>query len=196
MASIPILLKAACDLFLAICDAIPIIIPQIVRMIPTIIKSIYDALTSPEAIGAIMDAGKDLIKGLWNGISDMASWIKEKIEGFGEGILNSLKSFFGIASPSKLMRDMVGKNLALGIGEGFTKNIGKVNDEIIDAMKFDDARINVAATYSGTNGGSVGSDKTIVVNQYNTYSQAHSRYEIYKSKQQTAAAVRLAMAGA
>ena len=36
---------------------------------------------------------------------------------------------------------------------------------------------------------------SVVVNQTNNYSQAHSRYEIYKSKQQTAAAVRLALAG-
>lgn len=37
--------------------------------------------------------------------------------------------------------------------------------------------------------------KTVVVNQTNNYSQAHSRYELYKSKQQTAAAVRLALQG-
>lgn len=35
----------------------------------------------------------------------------------------------------------------------------------------------------------------VTINQTNNYSQAHSRYEIYKSKQQTAAAVRLALAG-
>lgn len=35
--------------------------------------------------------------------------------------------------------------------------------------------------------------KSVVVNQTNNYSQAHSRYELYKSKAQTAAAVRLAM---
>lgn len=37
--------------------------------------------------------------------------------------------------------------------------------------------------------------KSVVVNQTNNYSQAHSRYELYKSKQQTAAAVRLALQG-
>lgn len=37
--------------------------------------------------------------------------------------------------------------------------------------------------------------KSVIVNQTNNYSQAHSRYEIYKSKQQTAAAVRLALQG-
>ncbi|MGA4517421.1 hypothetical protein ACPA0F_09140 [Solibacillus silvestris] len=39
----------------------------------------------------------------------------------------------------------------------------------------------------------IGSKTGVVVNQTNNYSQAHSRYEIYKSKQQTAAAVRLAL---
>ena len=37
--------------------------------------------------------------------------------------------------------------------------------------------------------------QSVVINQTNNYSQAHSRYELYKSKQQTAAAVRLAMQG-
>lgn len=191
--SLPLLINAAVDLFTAIIKAIPIILPAIVNAIPDIISAIFDALTSPEAIDSIKQAGKDLIKGLWNGIKDMAAWIKSKIEGFGEGVLNALKGFFGIKSPSRLMRDQVGKNLALGIGEGFENNIGKVNDEIIDAMNFDDPNFNVSGTY---NGNGYGSGKNIVVNQYNTYSQAHSRYEIYKSKQQTAAAVRLAMAGA
>lgn len=191
--NLPLLLEAAIDLFMAIVEAIPIIIPQIVKAIPQIISAIFNALTSDEAINNIKQAGKDLIKGLWNGIKDMAGWIKEKISGFGDSVLGALKDFFGIASPSKVMRDTVGKNLALGIGEGFTKNIGKVNDEITEAMNFDDPTFNVSGTYSGRG---YGSGKNIVVNQYNTYSQAHSRYEIYKSKQQTAAAVRLAVEGA
>lgn len=37
--------------------------------------------------------------------------------------------------------------------------------------------------------------KSVVVNQTNNYAQAHTRYELYKSKQQTAAAVRLALKG-
>lgn len=186
--NISILLNAATQLFLAIVQAIPIIIPELVRAIPTIIKAIFNALTSPDAIRSIAKAGEDLIKGLWQGISDMASWIGEKIKGFGKGVLDNLKSFFGIASPSKLMENMVGKNLALGIGRGFEKNIGKVNDQITSAMNFDDPSITVNGS---ARGGALG--KSVVVNQYNNYSQAHSRYELYKSKQQTAAAVRLAL---
>jgi hypothetical protein len=35
--------------------------------------------------------------------------------------------------------------------------------------------------------------QSVVVNQTNNYSQAHSRVELYKTKQATAAAVRLAL---
>ena len=187
ISNIPLLISASIQLLTGIIKAIPKIIPPLIRSIPQIIKTIVNALTSPEAINSIMKAGSDLIKGLWNGIKDMASWIGEKIKGFGKGILDNLKSFFGIKSPSKVMENVIGKNLALGIGKGFDKNIGKVNEKIQNAMNFDNPSINVNGSRNG------GFGKSVVVNQYNTYSQAHSRFEIYKSKQQTAAAVRLAM---
>lgn len=70
----------------------------------------------PEKIKSI---GSDIVKGLWNGISDMAGWIKEKITGFGETVLGSLKDFFGIHSPSKLMEEEIGKWLPAGIAVGY-----------------------------------------------------------------------------
>ena len=165
-------------------------IPQLVSKIPQIISSITSGLRN--GISSITSIGSDIVRGLWNGISDMASWVYSKISGFGSGILSSLKSFFGIHSPSRVMADEVGKNLALGIGVGFEKNIGAVNDEITGAMNFSGANVNVNARGNGV-GGIGGS---VNVYQTNNYTQAHSRYELYKSKQQTAAAVRLAMAGA
>lgn len=72
--------------------------------------------------------GSDLVKGLWNGISDMAGWIAEKIQGFGEGVLDSLKDFFGIKSPSRVMRDEVGKMIGEGVAKGIT-------DSTPDAVK-------------------------------------------------------------
>lgn len=66
--------------------------------------------------------GKNLVTGLWNGISNMSKWVTSKIKGFGDGILSDLKSFFGIHSPSKVMEEQIGKNLALGVAQGITKN--------------------------------------------------------------------------
>ena len=79
----------------------------------------------------LTNVGKNLIKGLWNGISNMTSWIKSKIEGFGDSVVEGLKDFFGIASPSRLMRDQVGKFIAEGIGVGITANA----DKPLDALK-------------------------------------------------------------
>ena len=70
----------------------------------------------------VKDIGKNLVTGLWNGIPNMSEWISSKIKGFGDGILSDLKSFFGIHSPSKVMEEQIGKNLALGVAQGITKN--------------------------------------------------------------------------
>lgn len=73
--------------------------------------------------GGMLSIGKDIVKGLWNGISDMTGWVIGKIQGFGESVLGGIKDFFGIKSPSRLMRDEVGKYMAQGVGVGFEKNI-------------------------------------------------------------------------
>lgn len=73
--------------------------------------------------GEMLSIGKDIVKGLWNGISDMTGWVIDKIQGFGESVLGGIKDFFGIHSPSRVMRDEVGKYMAQGVGVGFEKNI-------------------------------------------------------------------------
>lgn len=182
--NLPKILEAGIQIVIKLAEGLVAAIPQLVSKIPEILASIIKGFSS--YYSNIFDIGKDLIKGLWEGIKSMVGWIGEKIKGFGESILGGLKSFFGIASPSKVMASVVGKNLALGIGEGFEDNIGNVNDEITDAMNFDDP--NNTKKPLGSRGG-------VVIYQTNNYAQAHSRYEIYKSRQQTAAAVNLVLQG-
>ena len=69
-----------------------------------------------------MSVGKNLVQGLWNGINNAKKWILDKIKGFGKSVLNGIKSFFGIHSPSTLFRDEVGRFIAEGIGVGITDN--------------------------------------------------------------------------
>lgn len=77
--------------------------------------------------GKMVSIGKNIIQGIWNGISDMTGWIIDKIGGFASSVVDSICNFFGIHSPSTLMRDEVGKFMALGLGIGFENNI-PVND--------------------------------------------------------------------
>lgn len=86
--------------------------------------------------------GQDLVSGIWNGISNTTDWILSKIRGFTDQIVSGIKSFFGIASPSKLMRDQIGKNLALGIGEGFNLEMQNINRQMRNAI-FTDFKTNM-----------------------------------------------------
>lgn len=70
----------------------------------------------------LLSIGKDLVRGLWNGISDMTGWVINKIKGFGSKVLGGIKDFFGIGSPSKVMRDEVGKWLPAGMAVGVDDN--------------------------------------------------------------------------
>lgn len=68
--------------------------------------------------GKIKDIGSNLVKGLWNGIGSAKDWIMDKVKGFGDGIIKGFKDSFGIHSPSKVMKEQVGANIALGVIEG------------------------------------------------------------------------------
>ena len=96
-----------------------------------------------------LSIGSDLVRGLWNGISNMSKWIGEKIKGFGKGVLDGLKSFFKIKSPSRLFRDEIGKYLALGVGEGFEMSIPNVIGDMKDSMSGITDDLAVSATSNG-----------------------------------------------
>ena len=94
----------------------------------TIINAIKDIPNKMKSIGI------DIVKGIWNGISGSLSWIKSKIKGWVGNVTSFIKNLFGISSPSKLFRDEVGQNLALGIGEGFSDEMKYVSKQMGDAI--------------------------------------------------------------
>ncbi|MFR8841005.1 MAG: hypothetical protein ACLVHH_01205 [Faecalibacillus intestinalis] len=83
-------------------------------------KAIVDGIK--HSFSESTNVGVNLVKGLWNGINSVKDWILGKIKGFGDAVLNGLKSFFGIHSPSKVMADEVGKYLPQGIAVGIEAN--------------------------------------------------------------------------
>lgn len=72
--------------------------------------------------GQVASVGRNIVQGLWNGIQGAAGWLLGRIKGWCSNILNGIKGFFGIHSPSRVMRDEVGvqlaKGMALGIRDG------------------------------------------------------------------------------
>ena len=142
-------------------------------LMDAIIKKVEEI---PDKIKSI---GSDIVKGLWNGINDMAGWIKDKITGFGEDVLGSLKDFFGINSPSKLMADEVGKWLPAGIAVGIDKNaktaINSMKNLALDTVGATRDGLATATTTGGVTGGTVN-----YFYQTNNSPKALSRLEIYR----------------
>ena len=130
--NIPQIISAGVRLLISLVQNLPTIIAGVVKAIPEIIKGIVSAII--QSVPQIVKAGGDLIKGLWTGISDMAGWIWDKVKGFCSGLVDKIKGFFGIKSPSKLFHDVIGENLALGIGEGFSDEMKDVSQEMINAI--------------------------------------------------------------
>lgn len=125
------IINGAIQLFMGIIEAIPTIIAELVRQLPSIIATIVQGLI--EGIPQLIEAGAQLLGGLIKGLLDpKAIW--EAIKSLGNSILSGIKKFFGIESPSKVFRDQIGKNLALGIGEGFEDEMGVVTKDMVKSM--------------------------------------------------------------
>jgi phage-related protein len=112
-------------------ENLPAIIKGIVDAIPEIIQALVDAFAS--YFGKLGEVGFNLIKGLWEGISNAASWIMEKIKGFCGGIVDGIKDFFGIQSPSKVFAG-IGGYMAEGLGEGFADEMDDVTKRINNSI--------------------------------------------------------------
>ena len=126
-----------------------------------IISNIVKALT--DLPKQMLDIGKNAIKGLWNGINDMKNWVIDKVKGFGKSILNGIKSALGIHSPSTVFRDQVGKNIALGIAEGFSDEMAQVSQDMQDEIPTLDVG---GADYSSSSLGSGALNYQAMVNAF------------------------------
>lgn len=85
-----------------------------------LVRVVVDGVKSlPEKM---LEVGTNLVQGLWNGISNMTDWVIGKIQGFGDTVLQGIKNFFGIKSPSRVFRDQVGKMLVEGLAVGIARN--------------------------------------------------------------------------
>ena len=106
----------------------------------------------------LAEIGKNLVQGLWNGITSAGDWLKDKISGFANGIIDGFKSTFKIHSPSKVMNKEIGRYLALGLGEGFNDNIKSVYSKMKSAVEFETQKLSASLSTTAT------TNKTLTAN--------------------------------
>jgi phage-related protein len=153
ISNLPLLIQAGVTLLTAIITNLPVIIMEIVRAMPQIIKSMVSALG--QGISEFAKIGGNLLKGLWNGIKDAGTWLWNKISGFFGGVVDKIKNFFGIRSPSTMFEGF-GENLDKGLANGITGNmkpISKAMDEVgaLTTRSFE-SDIAMSASSSGFSG--------------------------------------------
>lgn len=71
--------------------------------------------------------GRDIVRGIWDGIQAWAGWLRQQTYNFAVGIWNGVQDALGIGSPSKVMADEVGKWIPAGIAQGMDENQGAVD---------------------------------------------------------------------
>ena len=91
----------------------------------------------------MVSIGKSIVQGIWKGISGAGSWLRSQISNFASNIVKGFKSSFKINSPSKIMRDIIGKGIVEGIGVGID------NEEDSLLTKADKLAGNVVDTMNG-----------------------------------------------
>lgn len=152
--NLPVIIDAGMQLLIAVQQGFIQALPKMIGYVPQIVSSLFRALVSGVGqmvsggaqllsgvmqglraeLRAIASIGMDVVRGIWQGISNGLSWIKSMITGWVGNVKNFLKSLFGINSPSTWARDMLGVNIARGIGVGFEDEMVAVERSMEDAM--------------------------------------------------------------
>ena len=172
------LITAGIQLLFALGKGLIQAIPKVLTLIPTIIIKLFNGIKDKIANTDWLQLGKNVLTGILNGMLNFGSVVEDTIKKVGKKITSSIKKFFGISSPSKLMAKEVGQYLPKGIAVGIDANtdsaldsIDKMNDEIMDKMNRAVNLETARASFSGTSGSVseiMNANSIIRVENYNT----------------------------
>ena len=103
-------------------------IPEKVRNFVSKIVSFFRELPSN-----MLNVGKNMMMGLWNGIAGLKDWVINKVKNMGKAILKGLKNVLGIHSPSTEFA-MIGKFSVLGYTEQLDKMKNQLQEQVQDTF--------------------------------------------------------------
>lgn len=138
MSFINALITAAPKLLEAAKAMITTIKDGIVNNIPLVLASgqklMQDLKTKLYSFGKkFLEVGINIVEGIKKGVAEAWDDFKNWVLGLLTGMVDAVKNFFKISSPSRLMADEVGQWIPAGIAEGIESGMG-VLDKTIDSM--------------------------------------------------------------
>ena len=119
----------------------------------------------------ILEIGKNIVNGLWNGIKSAWSNLINKVTGLFGSLVKGIKDGLGIHSPSKVFAG-IGENMAKGLGVGWDDTISGVSTQMQQSIPTPNATMgNIAAGMvngmSAAMAGSMPQSATIVLKTAN-----------------------------
>ena len=136
------LIRGALEINLALGMGLIKSIPRLLESVGKLIISVVNAIIKTDWL----QIGKDIVSGLLDGIKKMWNGLVDWISKAWDDLVGGIKDFLGIASPSKLFRDEIGKQMAAGVGVGWEDEFEKVKGEIDDSLDFNDPTIGINAS--------------------------------------------------
>ena len=165
------IVKAGNNLVTRFADGINDKISTAVTKAKNLASRVVSAVRS--GIKNIASVGASLVEGLWRGVSSRIQWVTQKMASFGKRVIKSLKNFFGIHSPSTVMRDEIGRFLAEGVAVGFMENdpMAEIETSLNNGIR----RIDTPSLGMYGGGNFSGSEVSII---QNIYSQAQTAADL------------------
>lgn len=119
------------------------------RAIGEIITKVFNTLSNTDWASI----GSNIISGIVNGLKAGISSIISAAESVASNALDAAKDALGIHSPSTVFRDQIGKNMALGVGVGFDKNIpvDDMTDTLSNSVQTMQKKVSAITQNSGEN---------------------------------------------
>lgn len=130
IANLPKIIQTGIELLGALISGIIRAIPSLVAALPQVFSAIINTFKGINWA----DLGKNIIDGVINGVKNAASSLINVFKDLAKSALDAVKDFFGIASPSKVMRDQVGKMLPAGMAQGVEDGMDAEEKRIKAAM--------------------------------------------------------------
>lgn len=118
LSHLPEILQTGLELIGSLVAGIIEAIPDVVEGAGQIVSEIWDTIKETDWL----QLGADIISGLVNGLKNGISRIAEAAKEVAGGALDAAADFLGIHSPSRVFRDEIGRNIALGLAEGIRQN--------------------------------------------------------------------------
>jgi len=128
------LVSGALTLILALAGGLIKALPELIAVVPKLIKGLFENIKKIITQTDWLALGKNILNGILNGMLNFGNVVKDTIKKVGNKITSSIKSFFGIKSPSRLMSKEVGQQLTAGIAMGFEKGIPDTIRDVNSAM--------------------------------------------------------------